>query len=376
MKTKLLFRISVIAFSAALIFFSLAALRVNAQNMNCKAGFTFIVNQSTATFTNTSTGAAKPGYMWNFGDGNNSTLINPVHTYTASGSYNVCLTMVDSISTSCQSTFCDSVVIGKPTTICIASFTYTTNGDTANFTNTSTGGAPPIIYFWDFGDGDTTYQISPTHTYTYNGTYIVCVTMISPMWSCQSKYCDTVVIIGAATSTCVAAFTSYPDTALPSKIHFIDQSGGIPVQWLWSFGDFNLSSQQNPVHQYSMPGTYSVCLTVYTAAGDTCTICKNIVIGSISTGILNIENNFSALTNHPNPFNAYTTIYYSLEESSAVELSIYDMMGRKITELENGNKTAGNYHAEWNPQNLPAGIYWAKLNAEGKVSAKKLVLIK
>jgi PKD repeat protein len=54
-----------------------------------------------------------------------------------------------------------------------------------------------------------------------------------------------------------ASFTTKPPT-----INFIDKSTGSPTFWSWDFGDKNTSTAQNPVHKYSVPGKYTVTLTV------------------------------------------------------------------------------------------------------------------
>jgi hypothetical protein len=74
------------------------------------------------------------------------------------------------------------------------------------------------------------------------------------------------------------------------------------------------------------------------------------------------------LGNYPNPFNPSTTICYNLPVESHVELSIYDITGRKITELFNGYQTAGKHTYEWeavdvNGRKLTSGVYLLYINA-------------
>jgi len=54
---------------------------------------------------------------------------------------------------------------------------------------------------------------------------------------------------------------------MPLAVSFTDQSTGAITSWLWSFGDGNTSTEQHPLHTYTAPGTYSVNLTVTSAAG-------------------------------------------------------------------------------------------------------------
>lgn len=130
--------------------------------------FTSSVTGATANFTNTST-SGMATYLWLFGDGNTATTMDASHTYTSDGSYTVCLVVSDACGT--DST-CQTVVITTCTNP-VSTFTVTGTAPTFTFTNTSatTGTA---TYTWDFGDGSPTSALmSPTHTYTSNGTFTV-----------------------------------------------------------------------------------------------------------------------------------------------------------------------------------------------------------
>jgi len=79
--------------------------------------------------------------------------------------------------------------------------------------------------------------------------------------------------------------------------------------------------------------------------------------------------------NHPNPFNPTTTIRYDLPEDSHVSLVIYDVLGRKVAELENGMKEAGYHSALWNASDVASGVYFARFtatNADGNVKLNKV----
>jgi endonuclease/exonuclease/phosphatase family metal-dependent hydrolase len=82
------------------------------------------------------------------------------------------------------------------------------------------------------------------------------------------------------------------------------------------------------------------------------------------------------LTSYPNPFNPKTVISYELLDEGFVNLSIFNSSGRKIDVLVNTNLTDGNYKAEWDAANLPSGLYFAKLTANGFTKTHKIMLIK
>ena len=81
--------------------------------------------------------------------------------------------------------------------------------------------------------------------------------------------------------------------------------------------------------------------------------------------------------NYPNPFNPNTTIEFTLpEDVSNAKLSIYNMLGEKVSELVNGALTAGKYQYQWNAINFATGIYIYELRTDKFVSVKKMILLK
>jgi photosystem II stability/assembly factor-like uncharacterized protein len=86
--------------------------------------------------------------------------------------------------------------------------------------------------------------------------------------------------------------------------------------------------------------------------------------------------NYSISQNYPNPFNPSTTIDYSIPKSSFVNLSVYDILGRRVSTLVNEEKTVGSYKVNFNEINLPSGIYFYKIMAGSFVQTKKMVLMK
>jgi hypothetical protein len=80
--------------------------------------------------------------------------------------------------------------------------------------------------------------------------------------------------------------------------------------------------------------------------------------------------------NYPNPFNPTTTIKFTLAKSSDVNLVVYNILGKVVATLVNGNLAAGNHTVNFNAANLSSGIYFYKLQAGDFVSVKKLMLLK
>ena len=84
---------------------------------------------------------------------------------------------------------------------------------------------------------------------------------------------------------------------------------------------------------------------------------------------------------YPNPFNPFTTLSYELPEDAKVNITIFDMMGRKISTLVSSRKTAGYKTVQWNATNdagepVPAGLYLYMFEAAQIRQMKKMVLLK
>lgn len=85
---------------------------------------------------------------------------------------------------------------------------------------------------------------------------------------------------------------------------------------------------------------------------------------------------FILYQNYPNPFNPVTTIKYVIANPGNVELSVYDVLGRKIKTLIDENKKTGEYDVEFSGADLPSGIYFYQLRAGSFTESKKMVLLK
>jgi hypothetical protein len=86
--------------------------------------------------------------------------------------------------------------------------------------------------------------------------------------------------------------------------------------------------------------------------------------------------NFALSQNYPNPFNPVTTISYTLEKLSDVKICVYDLLGNEVATVVNGIKPAGTHTAQFNASDLSSGIYFYKLQTEGKIFTKKMALMK
>jgi hypothetical protein len=106
---------------------------------------------------------------------------------------------------------------------------------------------------------------------------------------------------------------------------------------------------------------------------------NNIVTGFQNTG-KRIPIEFYLKQNYPNPFNPQTNIHYSIPENAFVRLKIYDINGREIVLLVNGEQKAGNYEIEFSPEKhgfvSNSGVYFYKLEAGQFSETKKMIYLK
>jgi PKD repeat protein len=118
------------------------------------------------------------------------------------------------------------------------------------------------LWYWDFGDGNTTNQQSPTHIYIKQGTYAVNLTVIDH-YGVFDQISKTIIIQNVP-PTPNFEFAPITPTDL-DEIIFSDNStdiDGVIIGWNWDFGDGNNSSLQNPIHQFADNGTYIITLYV------------------------------------------------------------------------------------------------------------------
>ena len=228
-------------------------------------------------------------WAWSFGDGGTATTQNPSHTYTTTGTFAVTLTATNSAG---------SNTISKPAYLTVSAASVL---PTVSFTATKTSGQIPLsvqfidsstnsptAWVWLFGDGYTSLQQNPLHTYSSVGTYTVTLTASNGAGS------STVTQSGYITTTPappISSFTSNVTSGtVPLYIQFNDTSANAPGSWLWFFGDGGTSTVQNPVYEYTTPGSYTVILTATNSAGSNTTdIAKYITASAITMPVTSFK---------------------------------------------------------------------------------------
>ncbi|MCK4607339.1 MAG: PKD domain-containing protein [candidate division Zixibacteria bacterium] len=151
----------------------------------------------------------------------------------------------------------------------------------AAFSGSPTSGLPPLTvsftdqsvgdvtgWEWDFGDGQTSVETNPSHTFADSGSYTVSLTVSGPSGSATETKADYIIVSDVVTGGPTAAFSGAPTTGCaPLVVSFADGSDGEIDSWSWDFGDGRQSGEQNPAHTYDRPGVYTVSLTVSNPEG-------------------------------------------------------------------------------------------------------------
>ncbi len=320
--------------------------------VNCNApvaGFLDSASNLTVFFTNLSTSDdVFPNYLWDFGDGNTSTQINPVHTFNSPGIYTVCLTISDSCGTD---SLCSNLTITCPAPN--AAFNSSINFLSATFTDIST--QSPISWLWDFGDGNTSTQQNPTNTYDIGGTYTVCLLVSN---DCEvDSVCNSITV-----SPCTLPVAAFVDSSFTLTTYFTNTSTtsyGNP-SYFWDFGDGNTSTQTDPVHTYAADGTYTVCLIITDSCGSDSS-CISVTVPQ-GLGMPDYENSIEI---YPNPVNDVLNI----ELKTDAKGFIYAADGRPIRQLIliSGHNTVS-------LDEFQSGIYVLSIETDTAIKSYQIVI--
>ncbi len=250
------------------------------------------VGQSATVIVSVSGGAAPYTFtVNNFGDNTNDTQNNVNatstsfnHIYNTAGTFNVSVTVTD--ANGCQATStCVIVINSNITNLPTADFSSTPfsgcGSATVQFTNNSTNATS---YQWDFGDGNTSTDASPTHTYTTPGSYNVTLIATNNDGSDTLFKPNAVYVYPQPVANAIAS-----DVCIGSAMDFTDASLHA-TGWSWNFGDGGTSLLQNPSHTYADTGTYTVTLDITGLGGCTDTYSFTVRV----TQVPNADFNFVA----------------------------------------------------------------------------------
>lgn len=196
-------------------------------------------------------------WLWDFGDGGSSTSKDPLHTYNSDKNFNVTLQVKN--SNGCAAVYTKNSAVQISSGV-LSGFTNNnpktcTAPVTINFQNTSAG-TGVLQYEWNFGDGFTSSEPNPSHTYTNIGSYTISLISIN-----ENGCRDTLTKTNAVTVGQVKARIKIGDT-ICENMHeqIVDASTPAPASVNWYFGDGTTSADFNPLKKYTSSGIYKIKL--------------------------------------------------------------------------------------------------------------------
>ncbi len=238
--------------------------------------FTDVCLNDTTLFRDQSNSPMLTSWTWNFGDGAAATSQNAAHVYQSPGTYNVKITVIDSIGCA-QSA-------AKPVTIYplpAASFYHDLVNcakDEVHFFDTSTvaPGQTIVSWSWTLGDGDYVAERHPVHVYQEKGVYPVSIKVTT------DKGCSSLAYKPVEVYPELAAGIRAENLCMDKTANFFDNSPGFSnVSWYWNFGDnIGYSYKENPAYNYPHAGMFIVSLRVANAIGCERTVTDTIIISS------------------------------------------------------------------------------------------------
>ncbi|MBR9861668.1 PKD domain-containing protein [bacterium] len=232
---------------------------------SCNALFYYNVMSSSPLgidFDNRSSGSYS--YLWEFGDGDSSTVYQASHMYSQFGRYYVKLTAFDSTGAPCD-TFSTYVIVGNTTgrgcQVTANAIVDSTNYRIYNFYAYT---SDAIGFKWYFGDGDSSDWQYPSHQYSTDSAYLI--TLIS--YDSAGNACDTIYLtvnVYSSGGGCTGTIANSTARAVATgyQVTFMGSVNSAFASVVWDFGDGNTDSGYNVNHIYADTGTYNVVMYIF-----------------------------------------------------------------------------------------------------------------
>ncbi|MBX2822357.1 MAG: T9SS type A sorting domain-containing protein [Rhodothermaceae bacterium] len=246
---------------------------------------------------------------------------------------------------------------------------------------------------WDFGDGESSTNLNPTHVYTFADTFNVSFTANGPGGT--SEITSSLVVEGVdgvplpdpvtldtplSGTTLSSVSIEFTWMELPAAVRYHIQLAEDP-----SFAGIVFEENAHPttaiiVDSLSEASAYYWRVRAKNEAGagswskvSQFTVSTGTATESISS---ELPATFSLNQNYPNPFNPTTTMRFDVPAASHVRLTVYDLLGRKVADLVDRVLEAGSHQLMFDASHLPGGVYVYQLESEGILLSEKMVLLK
>lgn len=307
---------------------------------------------SAIAFTNNSGAVANS--LWDFGDGGSSGLMNPTHVYSGSGTKTIALKVT--AANKCTDIATKTIdIFARP----LASFSVnnTCDGDLTQFVNTSQNGNN---FNWNFGDGNTSTNTSPTNKYAATGSYNARLVV-------NNANCSDTLIKNIAIN------------ALPNSGFSFSKSGRLvnftpnataQAAYDWNFDDGSTSTEESPAHNFSkaVVQTFNVCLRVTDLNGCQSQSCDDLTVDLLGTS--DIDQNSFAI--YPNPNTGNFTVQVGQVEGS-IDIEITDATG-KLIHIVDTQAAVNQYNISLS--NLATGVYLVHVKNGQHTATQRIMITK
>lgn len=298
-------------------------------------------------------------WEWDFGDGNTSDQQNPTNVYSEGGQYTVSLKITGPGGS-------DSIVKQNFIEVLF-------NPPTAEFSATPTSGFAPLevqftdlsvdsvnSWLWFFGDGETSFDPNPVHSYETAGIYTVRLQISGPGGSGDEEKTDYITVY----STDIQAdFVGNPTSGqVPLMVDFSDLSEGNIDTWEWDFGDGGTSVEQDPSHEYNTTGSFTVSLTITGPAGSSTETKTDYIL--IPVGVEDNETEIMVI--YPNP--ATDLLNIDFPHAARRKLVLQTVDGKPVFEIITSGKSE-----TIDLGGFDQGIYMLIIETSGKSIKTKVV---
>lgn len=321
-------------------------------------------------FDNLSTAPNAPAFTnnsfeWDFGDGSPRVKagLNPVtHTYVSEGTYNVRLILTD--PNYCNAPDEDTLQLRiamnvrarfeLPPAAC-APFN-------AQFNNTSLAGQQ---FFWNFGDGSTSTEISPEHLYAVPGTYTITLIAVDSSTCNISDTTRYTLVVSDKPAANFTAAPQPPEVNTPVTFTNLSSQDAVRFKWLFGDGDSVVTTSRQPVsHEYNSTGTFNACLIAYNQYDCTDTICKP--VQTLIDAAVDVPNAFTPASSDGN-----NIVFVRGFGITKMRFTIWNRWGQKV--FESNSKQVG-WDGKYKGVLQPMDVYAYTLDVEffdGKKVTKK-----
>jgi PKD repeat protein len=324
------------------------------------ADFVSSTFSETVTFVNSSTGATE--YLWDFGDGNTSTEENPNYTYATNGTYIVTLTATNPCSSSTITAEVEIDGLAAPS----ASFSSDISSGCApmevTYTDESLNNPTSWTWLFEGGTPSMSNEQNPIVTYNEAGVYSVTLSVSNAVGNNVVNMAEVIVVAAAPTA-------SFDINGTEGFIVFTNTSERAD-SYSWDFGDGNTSTEENPIHDYAEPGSYTVTLTTTNECGE---LTETTVIEVESVNAIEDLTSISSFDLYPNPSTGIFTLSLEGDSKEYIQVSILNVLGQEL-ELQRLDFGSGFIKQEFDMSHLSEGVYLVRLQVDNQAEYHKIII--